>query len=45
MGATDEKSFRAALEASSSADDFERSSEFMRLMQIDHGAWKPRTEI
>jgi len=53
VGATDEESFRAA-QGSISADDFERwmrmraferSSEFMRFMQIDYGAWQARTEI
>lgn len=46
VGTTDEASFRAALKACSSADDFERrmlafegSSGFMRFLRIDHGAW------
>ena len=49
VGATDEESFSRRTEGSTSADDFERwirmraferSSEFMRFMQIDLGAWK-----
>lgn len=46
VGTADEASFRAAVNASANAEDFERRvrafegpSGFMRFMQIDHGAW------